>query len=638
MRFPPHLLDEIRARLPVSHVVGRRVNLRKQGREFIGLSPFNAEKTPSFTVNDQKGFYHCFSSGKHGDIFRFVTETEGLSFPEAVERLAAEAGVPLPRRDPRAEQEASEREDLYSVVEMAAVFFLEQLHAAPGTEARAYLARRGLSQDTMAAFRIGYAPDGRSALREYLAAKGVSKEDMVKAGLLIDGDDIPVAYDRVRGRVMFPITDLRDRVIAFGGRALSSDVPAKYLNSPQTPLFNKGRMLFNGGNARQAAHDGAPVIAVEGYMDVIALAAAGFRGAVAPLGTALTEDQLSLLWRWCDEPVLCFDGDKAGLRAAGRAIGLALPKLEPGKSLQFALLPEGADPDDLIREKGPGAFQSVLDSAVPLIDVLWQRELSEYDLSTPERRAKFESRIYAAAGEIRHPTVQTHYRQVVKTRLRDLFFAKPQTGTQTGRSGSRGIGGRMGTVDPLHGMAKPLAPATATSRVAAGLESRPSEREAVILAAVINHPVLFERHLESFASIGFSFAPFAALSGALLDIIAENPDLDAGNLQARLRDAGLGAPLEKVFQAITHPSHWWISTEAAEADAETAWTRVVTLHHKEVTLNKELRAAERALGENPTGENWERLLDIKAQIESVSGTEALVEGFGTNSGRFSEAF
>ena len=361
MRFPPQFLDELRARLPVSEVVGRRVKLKRAGREWKGLSPFNQEKTPSFTVNDQKGFYKDFSSGRHGDIFTFVMETEGLSFPEAVERLAGLAGIAMPKVSPEAEAQEERRRTLHDIVELAAKFFESTLASRAGAVARGYLADRGIEPATQLAFRLGYAPPDRFALKENLGKQGVSVPDMIEAGLLISGDDIPVPFDRFRDRVMFPITDLRGRVVAFGGRALDKDAPAKYLNSPETPLFHKGATLYNGAAARAAAHRGAPVIAVEGYVDVIAMVTAGFEATVAPLGTALTEDQLALLWKMADEPTLCFDGDAAGRRAAYRAVDLALPRLPPGKSVKFAILPEGQDPDDLVRSGGRAAIAEVLD-------------------------------------------------------------------------------------------------------------------------------------------------------------------------------------------------------------------------------------------------------------------------------------
>src|SRR5215475_1890333 len=428
MRFTPQFLDDLRARLPVSEVVAKRVKLKRAGREWKGLSPFQQEKTPSFTVNDQKGFYYDFSSGKHGNIFDFVMQTEGVSFPEAVERLASMAGMPLPAATPDAARYEQRRKTLYDVMELAAKFFAETLASRNGAKARGYLGDRAITPQTQLQFRLGYAPADRFALKEHLGAQGVPVEDMVEAGLLIAGDDIPVPYDRFRDRVMFPITDLRGRVIAFGGRALEKDVAAKYLNSPETPLFHKGDNLYNVAPARAAAHGGAPLIVVEGYVDVIAMVTAGFAGTVAPLGTALTENQLALLWKMADEPILCFDGDRAGQKAAYRAADLALPHLRPGKSLRFAMLPEGQDPDDLARSGGRGAIEDVVAAARPLADMLWSREIEGGSFATPERRAALEARIGELANSVRDEVVRRYYRQDLAERLARTFAPEPVRG------------------------------------------------------------------------------------------------------------------------------------------------------------------------------------------------------------------
>jgi DNA primase len=391
MRFSDAFLDEIRARLPASEVVGRRVKLRRQGREFAGLSPFNAEKTASFFVNDQKGKWFDFSAQKNGDIFTFLMETEGLSFPEAVERLAGDAGVPMPARDVQAEERDRERASLTEVMELAAQFFETALQSRAGATARGYLANRGLGPELQRKFRVGYAPPDRAALKQHLAARNITQEQMIAAGLLVSGDDIPVSFDRFRDRVIFPIGDFRGRIVGVGGRALAADVPAKYLNSPETELFHKGSLLYNGAEARKAAHDAGTVIAVEGYVDVVQMVGAGFAHTVAPLGTALTERQLQILWRMADEPILCFDGDRAGVRAAHRAADLALPLLQPGKSLRFALLPAGQDPDDLVRAGGADAMGAVIGAARPLVDMVWVRETESGVFDTPERRAALEA-------------------------------------------------------------------------------------------------------------------------------------------------------------------------------------------------------------------------------------------------------
>src|SRR5262252_2364200 len=421
MRFPPQFLDELRARLPVSEVVGRRVRLKKAGREWKGLSPFNKEKTPSFFVNDQKMAWFDFSSGKNGTIFDFLMLTEGLSFPEAVERLAAQAGMPLPKISPEEAARDERRKSLNDIVELAGKFFEDALASRAGAKARGYLADRRLDPAMQVKFRLGYAPPERFALKEHLGNAGITAADMIEAGLLVAGDDIAVPYDRFRDRVMFPIADLRGRVIAFGGRALEKDAQPKYLNSPETALFHKGATLYNIAAARAAAHKGAPLIAVEGYTDVIAMVSVGFEATVAPLGTALTAEQLLLLWKMADEPTLCFDGDAAGRRAAYRAVDLALPLIKPGKSLKFASLPEGQDPDDLWRSGGRSAIDEVLGAARPLAQVLWMRETEAGGLDTPERQAAFEARLGEVVASIGDDTVRKYYRREFGDRLRRLF-------------------------------------------------------------------------------------------------------------------------------------------------------------------------------------------------------------------------
>ena len=411
MRFPPSLLDEIRARLPVSQVVGRRVNLKRAGRELKGLSPFKTEKTPSFTVNDRKGFYHCFASGEHGDIFTFLMRTEGLSFPEAVERLAQEAGVPVPKAGPRDVEAEDQRTRLYELLAASAAFFEKQLAGPQGAEARRYLTRRGLDAEGIARFRLGYAPGSKSALKEHLALAGFTAAEMAASGMLIAGDDIPVSYDRFRHRIMFPISDMKGRAIAFGGRALDPEAPAKYLNSPETPLFHKGAVLYNAHNARVPAHDKGQILVVEGYMDAIALSLAGFAQTVAPLGTALTEDQIKLLWRMAPEPILCFDGDAAGRKAAFRAVETVLPHLKPGFSLQFVFLPDGLDPDDLVRQHGAGAMHAILErKSRALFDVLIEREEQQGPPAvTPEQAAALEARLKRLVETITDADVKARY-------------------------------------------------------------------------------------------------------------------------------------------------------------------------------------------------------------------------------------
>lgn len=620
MRYPPSVLDEIRARLPVSAVVGKRVRMKKAGREWKGLSPFNAEKTPSFYVNDQKGFYHCFSSGKHGDIFTFLMETEGLSFPEAVERLAAEAGVALPAPSREAQAQETRRRSLHDVTELAAQFFESALQDRRATRAREYLVQRGLGPETQRRFRIGYAPADRFALRDHLAGKGVPVEMMVEAGLLVTGDDVKIPYDRFRERVMFPIGDVKGRVIAFGGRALSPDVPAKYLNSPDTPLFSKGRVLYNLDRARQPAHERGTVIAVEGYIDVIALSAAGFANAVAPLGTALTEDQLQLLWRCADEPVLCFDGDAAGRRAAYRAVDMALPALAPGKSLRFALLPEGQDPDDLARSGGAAAVERVLKGARPLVDILWVREIEAGPLDTPERRAALEARLKEALLLIRDETLRRYYREEIELRLTTLH---PDTGRRPRRDGGPGRGwrDRRGPSTVPGRPALWASPMLTRNPLFSGGPSV-SPREAMILSVLSVHPELLHDYAEALAELDFAGRDAGALRALLLDNAGSEEPADATVMEARLERAGLKSFVARLAGQVRPGDRWTLDPHADPLRLADALRQAMILHRRAGTLHTELRAAERALAEEETEANLAWLREVQEQLSSAEGAEA----------------
>lgn len=422
MRFPPSFLDELKARLPISEVVGRRVKLKKAGREWKGLSPFQPEKTPSFFVNDQKQAWFDFSSGKNGNIFDFLMETEGVSFPEAVERLASMAGLSVPRASREEEQREERQKSLYDVMELATKYFEQNLASNVGAQARGYLSDRGIVPSTGVEFRLGYATPNRFGLKEYLGAKGVSVSDMIETGLLIAGDDIPVPYDRFRDRVIIPIHDQRGRVIAFGGRTLKSDVQPKYLNSPETTLFHKGSVVFNFHRAREPAHKVGSVVAVEGYMDAIAIYQAGIKSVVATMGTAFTEDQIAALWRLSSEPVICFDSDRAGVAAAHRSIDRILPLLNTGRTFRFVFMREEKDPDDLIREKGVQAFKDVLSGSLPMWDVLWERETAETDVRTPDNQAALEQKLYSIIRTIKDPTVHKAYFRTCRMQLANLFW------------------------------------------------------------------------------------------------------------------------------------------------------------------------------------------------------------------------
>lgn len=639
MRFSPSFLDEIRARVPVSEVVRRKVKLAKQGREWRGLSPFNAEKTPSFYVNDQKGFFHDFSSGKHGDGFTFLMETEGLSFPEAVERLAGLAGLPMPVETKEQREADARRATLGDALEWAAEFFEKQLAAPAGREARAYLDRRQISAASRARFRLGYAPADRHALRDHLAARGATVETMIEAGLLIHGEDIAVPFDRFRNRVMFPICDRAGRVIAFGGRAMEAEAQAKYLNSPETPLFHKGATLYNLHNARKAAHETGSVIAVEGYVDVIALDAAGVHNAVAPLGTALTPDQCGLLWRMAEEPVLCFDGDKAGLKAAFRAVDTALPLIGAGRSLRFVLLSGGMDPDELLRAGGRTAVAQALASTLPLVDLLWMRETDGLVLDTPERRAGLERRLREVAGQIADETLRRHYQQELTDRLAKLLGRDPAR-FSNGRSNGRPAGsgrdytprwngppGRAGAGGPLR-----VGPSLANSPLFRGVSAPIAPREGLILLILMNHPEVLAERVDEIAELDFASPEAIALRDALVrwrEAGGEETQLLADFIE----ENGLSAAAGRLSGMVAHAVLWSVRPEAAPADAAESLRQALVLHRRARALNRELREVEARLADNPNERDAARLRDIQTQLSALDGAEAALEGFGALSGR-----
>lgn len=533
MSLPPGFLDELRTRVSLSSVVGRKVtwDMRKSNMgkgDMWAPCPFHQEKSASFHVDDRKGYYYCFGCHAKGDAVTFVKETENLGFMEAVEVLAREAGMPMPARDPRAAQVADRRTQLAQVMEEAVKWFRLQLKTSVAAEARAYLARRGLSEAAQDRWEIGFAPDQRQGLLQALTQKGIAPELIVAAGLCARPDDGGAPYDRFRGRIIFPIRDGRGRAISLGGRAMDPNARAKYLNGPETELFDKGRNLFNHAPAREAAGKGQPLIVAEGYMDVIALSEAGFRAAVAPLGTAVTEDQLRLMWRIADEPVIALDGDTAGIRAALRVIDLALPMLEAGKGLRFAVLPGGMDPDDLIRAQGPSAMQKVLDGAEPMVRLLWQRETEGRVFDSPERRAGLDKTLRAVLARITDPSIRSHYAEEIRA-LRAELFGRGARPFRDAPRGARAPGGRFA---PPQAVA-PL-PSTRGSLLAQA--SGPVEeqlREAVILATLIVHPQLIHRFESALERLELTWPDHERLRHLLL----AHADEDAAGLADRLAAA-----------------------------------------------------------------------------------------------------
>lgn len=640
MRFSPTFLDEIRDRVPISSVIGSRVtwDRRKTNAsrgDWWACCPFHGEKSPSFHCEDKKGRYHCFGCGVTGDHFKFLTELDGMSFPEAVEKIADMAGVPMPARDAQEERRERERASLHDVMELATQFFEERLQSADGARARAYLRERGLTPATQKGFRLGFAPDSRNALKEHLAGKGVAKEQIEACGLVRHGSDIPVSYDYFRDRIMFPIPDSRGRIIAFGGRAMAADALAKYMNSPETELFHKGNVLYNFARARRSLQKGGAVIQVEGYMDVIALAQAGFENAVAPLGTALTENQLELLWRMSPEPILCFDGDQAGLKAAWRAADLALPAIQPGRSVRFALMPEGQDPDDLVKSEGPDGFRKVLTDARPLADLLWMRETAGGVFETPERRAELEKTLRELTGRIRDESVRFHYQQEMRDRVQTFFGARRDAGRRDRQGGGRNAGGWQGRGAGGFTQAGRLAVSESLARTA--LVKRAGGvmplREAVIMVTLVNHPMLAEEFFDEVETLGLSHKELRQVVAVLVDVLAHQAAHDRAAVLAAVEAAGLMPVWERAFEHVRRAGHWPALEDAAPDDAREALLQALQLYKGARTLQIELKAAEAALASEPTEENYRHLVEVQAQFRDLQDAEALIEGFGVMSGR-----
>ncbi|MEM7170565.1 MAG: DNA primase [Pseudomonadota bacterium] len=577
MSFPSDFLDELRARLSLSGVVGRRVKLIRRGREFTGLCPFHNEKTPSFTVSDDKAFFHCFGCGEHGDIISFVQKTEGLSFLESVERLASEAGLSMPQQTPEAAAREKKRAGLIDVMSAAARWYQGRLRAKDGQEARHYLTSRGLSADTVEAFGLGYAPNQRGALTQALKAEGIGINQLLEGGLIKQPEEGGATRDFFFDRIIFPIKDRRGRIIAFGGRALG-DSPAKYINSPDTPLFQKGRVLFNLDGARLAAQNKREILVTEGYMDVIALSQAGFPGAVAPLGTAVTEAQIEELWRLAAEPIMCLDGDRAGRQAAFRAADRALGLLRPGCSLQFTWLPQGEDPDSLIQGQGAGAMRALLEQARPLVDILWEKEVTGRPADTPERRAALRKALRQSVQSIPDPELKADYQREMMRRFGERFDRSGGSSQGSGqfkphrpgqrpawRGTDRGIDRGVGRGD-LSPSAFSKAPYQAA---AARLRRR---QEQVLLAGLVNHPGLLVQMAEDLATVLFGSTDLDRLAAGMLNFAADqadkpsdtsnpmrNPqhlvdqkfdrDLDRETLRCHLSDQGFESTLQGLTNA-----------------------------------------------------------------------------------------
>lgn len=644
MSFPPHFLETLRTRVSLADVVGKRViyDRRKSNprrRDYWGCCPFHGEKTPSFHVDDAKGFYHCFGCGVSGDAISFVQQIENVSFAEAVERLAAEAGLAVPQQDPREARRQEARRSLGEVLELAQRHFVVALAGSAGEAARAYLAGRQCSPALQRTFEIGYAPAGRTSLFDALTRQGVDGDLMAQAGLVSFAEGRQ-PLDRFRDRIMFPIRDARERLVGFGGRILTqgSDAP-KYLNSPETALFDKGRLLFNHARARKALRETGTLVVVEGYMDVIALHGAGLVHAVAPLGTALTEDQLALLWRETAEPILCFDGDMAGQRAASRALDLALPHVAAGRSLRFVLLPDGQDPDDLARRGGKAALEAILGAPVALVDLLFERERAAAPYDTPERRADLERRLLGAARRISDPGVRTHYERALRERLRALFTPPPMGAYAAQRRGQEG-GGRRGIARPMARMegVSPFLKRNLLAQEALRIPARGSvcgvdpaqvrslveTLEACLLLVLVEHPELIERVAETLAQIHFVSRKLDKIANELIHLVSDG-GLDTQALRDHLKTFDIHGAVSDVAgrSFLQQRSASWAGQ--SPSDCEQLFCGFAARHDRAVKLRVEIEEAQAAaIGEDPEAER--HLLRLKALLAERRSLE--MEQFG----------
>lgn len=622
MSFPPAFLDELRARLPLSALVAKRVRLLRAGREFKGCCPFHNEKSPSFYVNDDKQFYHCFGCGAHGDVIGFTMRMENLSFPEAIENLAGQAGLPVPRDTPMQREQYDHEKHLYQLLERATAFFEEQLFAPAGREALNYLRGRGLSDEAMRRFRLGYAPQDSQLLLRRLIGEGFKLPDILELGLAKKSEERNESYSFFRHRVMFPVGDRRGRIVAFGGRVLGEGEP-KYLNSPDHPLFHKGKLLYGLSRARGAMAQNQSVIVVEGYMDVIALVEAGYQAAVAPLGTALTEDQLQLLWRlappiasrdpardYC--PILCFDGDKAGVRAAARAIDRALPLLTTSQSLRIAYLPEGQDPDSLLKQNGRSAMQAVLDQAKPMVDTVWDLTLSGRRLTTPEERGSFIQAIKQQVSRIQDAALRQLYQDEVQQRINATF--QPAAKTFQPRNAGTGANNWQKNRPPFAPMVQ-IARRQPTNAL--------QLRERVLLALMLNHPALFNEFGEDLANFAFTSPDLEALRQRIVVILGDSSDepLDAAALSRHLSQGddakSLTRALSVLLSEATYVHAGFARPGRALNEARQGWIAIWNKYLLEM-LQAELQAAKQVFNQDGSEANWSRLLHIRAQLESLT--------------------
>ncbi len=591
MAFSPQFLDELRARISLAEVVGRQVRLVRRGREHVGLCPFHNEKTPSFNVVEDKGFYHCFGCGAHGDVIGFSMRAQNLSFREAVEALARQAGLEIPEETPRERERATQAATLHEACEAACGFFETQLRSARGARALDYLRRRGVAEALLRQFRLGYAPAGQSVLLQELSPR-FPERLLIEAGLA-RRDEAGRVFDFFRDRVIFPIMDRQGRVVAFGGRILGDGQP-KYLNSPDTPIFHKGRNLFALHLARPCVKPEAPPIVGEGYMDVIALHGAGFRTAVAPLGTALTEEQLTELWKLAPQPVLCFDGDAAGQRAAGRALERALPLMRPGSWLNFVSLPAGEDPDSLIQAYGAPEFQRCLNSSKNISEYLWEMATRGQDFTSPEKLSELEESLRKKIYTIENKQLQSHFSRFLNDKIWAMWVANRK---------------KKDKVEFLEEIKQWFNNEAAKTKV-----------QMLILAVAINHPDFARSDIDQFATVQPAKRDLRELHEKVMELIAGDPEVSAEHLQERLADAGLGLTVNKIFRSEIYRSVKFAHARAEPEAVATGW-RAVFSRYLLPEVKRLLDEAQSRLAQETNEENWNTVMMYR-QLFEEQNTEA----------------
>ncbi len=603
--YTPRLLDEIRSRLTLSDIIGKRVRLVRAGREFKGCCPFHKEKTPSFYVNDDKNFYHCFGCGAHGDVIGFTMQHDNNTFPEAVEQLANLAGVEIPKQSPAEYQKAKQEKSLYNLLEDTAKFFEESLYKSKNYDALSYMKKRNIPDEIMHSFRIGYAPSDGNELIKYLKNLDYNDNQMIEAGIARKSSKDGKLYSFFRDRIIFPVSDRRGRIVAFGGRILpeyirpnmyaQSRTPPKYINSSDNPLFHKGSMLYGESHARQAAIDGQSPIVVEGYVDVMACYQVGYKGAVAPLGTALTQEQILNLWKMIPDssktPYLCFDGDEAGRRAAARACDRILPLLKPNHSAKIVFLPDGQDPDSLIRGQGKEAFSAILKSSISLIDFLWNQKCANKNFDTPEAKAGLAKELDDIILKIEDRNIQYYYRQEIRKKL-NAKFKQPFKNNRKNR---------INTIPAI----KITKPANSQAR----------KQKMILLATLINHPDIFEHIEDKISLIKIQDEALDNMRQYTISILSSETMLDSDALKMHLKAKGFDKELE-----ILHNSGIYTHAAFARPNSETekaieGWLELWEFIENSEVIN-DLKQAARAL-RDLNEENQNRFMELhKIHINS----------------------